>query len=307
MDVQAPLLDDYLYLAGRPSIREFVGFARRHKINGVRPDKEALCGEWRAASEHISRLEKTEKGIADDLELSAIPDEMRQTADAALDVPGIRTAWEGLSYQWRLVEIDRVVVFQKSINLRFVSEIKSAIPERFTHEDIIRVAVGQAWQTPPIRVTRSEEYTFLCMSNSNDVRILEIESLDPRQIQDFDPPGHPGAVIAICVGFTTNILSAVKIRNRLVLINGSHRAYALRDSGVTHVPCLVLDLPRPDDFEMKAPEAVKASPDLYLKSARPPLFKDYRDPLLHKLVQQPRTNQLVQLQIGYQKISLAAV
>ena len=232
---------------------------------------------------------------------------MSAIAEAELHEAALRNGWEGLAYRWRLVELDRVIVYQKTINLRFVKETQATLPQSPGNEDVARLAVGKAWSAPPIRVTRSEEYTFLCVSSSNDMRILEVESLDPATIQGYQPPGHAGAVIGICVGFTTNILSAIHVRNRLILTNGSHRAYALRELGITHVPCLVLSLSRDEEFDMKAPDQVREARDLYLRHPRPPLFKDYFDPHLHTIVQTPRNNQLVQVQIGYQRIGLSAV
>ena len=61
MDVQPPLVDDYIYLTGRPSIREFIGFARRDKVNGRRAERERLIREWQQAQDHLRELEKSEK------------------------------------------------------------------------------------------------------------------------------------------------------------------------------------------------------------------------------------------------------
>jgi hypothetical protein len=307
MDVQPELVDDFIYLAGRPSIRDFVSFARRQKINGEDPDKEPLIREWQQANERVRALAETEKGLADDAELLPLPDDMRPMADAELNSAAVRRMWEGLRYDWRLVDVDRLIVFQKSINLRFVDDIKATLPAGPSNEDMIRFAVGKAWQSAPVRITRSDEHTFLCVSSSNDVRILEIKTFDPANIQGYTAAGYASSIIGICVGFSVNLLAAVQVRNRLVLFNGSHRAFALRALGVRHVPCLVLNLSREDEFDLKAPEALKENRDLYLRSPRPPLFKDYFDPGLTKQVRVPRTNQLVQLQIGYQKIALSAM
>ena len=307
MDVKSPVIDEYIHLVGRPSIREFIGFVRRHRVHGARFERGPLIQEWQRANEHIRELEKTEKGLADDVEQSELPEDMREVADAELATAKWTAAWEGLNYRWRMVELDRLVVFQKTINLRFVREIQAELPLKPGNDDIVRVAVGKAWQAPPVRVTRSEEYTFLCVSHSNDVRILEIEAFDPALIQGYQPPGHASTVIGICVGYTANMLTAIQVRNRLILMNGSHRAFALKDLGVSHVPCLVLSLSREDEFDLKAPEAVKENRELYLRGARPPLFKDYFDPQLRSIVQASRTHHLVQLQIGFQKIALAAM
>jgi ParB-like chromosome segregation protein Spo0J len=46
-----------------------------------------------------------------------------------------------------------------------------------------------------------------------------------------------------------NVIHVIHVENRLVLANGSHRAYALHDLGITKVPCLVqqvIERPSPE-------------------------------------------------------------
>jgi len=307
MDAKPPLVDDYIYLSGRPSLQDFVGFARRRPGFGDLPSKDSLIREWRQAHEVIHSLESTEKGLADGLEAMALPEEMLPLANAEAADLKARGYWDGLDFRWRLLELDRLVVFQKQINLRFVEQITSTLQGVPRGEDLLHVAVGKAWQVPPVRVNRTDEYTFVCLSESNDLRVLKAEALDPSKVPGVNAGGYPGTVIGIFVGFTVNLLSAVYANGRYVLFNGSHRAYTLRSMGITHAPCLVLNLSDPNDFDMKAPDPVRESKDYYLRSPRPPLFKDYFDPRLRKQVAVARHHQLVQLQLGYQKIGMPAL
>jgi hypothetical protein len=91
-------------------------------------------------------------------------------------------------------------------------------------------------------------------------------------------------VVGLAVGFGTNFLNAVYIENRLILNNGSHRAYALRDMGVTHVPCIVQHASSRAELELVGSRFVRRDPDYYLKHPRPPMVKDYFDPQLRKIV-----------------------
>ena len=56
--------DDYLYLTGCPSLKDFLGFVRARAVNP--PDAGTLIDEWRAAAEEVRRLEASEAGCADD-------------------------------------------------------------------------------------------------------------------------------------------------------------------------------------------------------------------------------------------------
>jgi len=101
------------------------------------------------------------------------------------------------------------------------------------------------------------------------------------------PPGALG-VIGLSVGFGSNFLNALRVEGRLILNNGSHRAYALREMGFTRVPCLVQHVSTRDELDVLAPAAVRRNPDNFLKHPRPSMLKDYFNPRLRKIVQVQR-------------------
>jgi ParB-like chromosome segregation protein Spo0J len=103
------------------------------------------------------------------------------------------------------------------------------------------------------------------------------------------------------VGYGPNFLTALQIGTRFVLHNGSHRAYALRELGVTHVPCLVQGVSREDELELAGVPDVKTFPDSYLKCPRPALLKDYFDSRLRKIMPVVRKHRLRQVQVGWQE------
>jgi hypothetical protein len=105
-------------------------------------------------------------------------------------------------------------------------------------------------------------------------------------------------VVGLAVGFGTNFLHGIFAEGRLILNNGSHRAYALRDLGITHVPCLVQHVSTRDEFAAVAGDDVGEQPDLYLKHPRPALLKDYFDPKLRKVV--PVTRHMRQVTVKFQ-------
>jgi hypothetical protein len=91
-------------------------------------------------------------------------------------------------------------------------------------------------------------------------------------------------VIGIAVGFGSNFLNAIHAEHRLVLNNGSHRAYALRDLGITHVPCIIQYASSREELSLVASGDLRDHPDLYLRSPRPSMLKDYFDPKLRKII-----------------------
>jgi hypothetical protein len=89
--------------------------------------------------------------------------------------------------------------------------------------------------------------------------------------------------VGVAVGFGSNFLNAIHVENRLILNNGSHRAYALRDLGFTHAPCIVQFVSSRDELDVVASGDLKEHPDLYVRNPRPPLLKDYFEPKLRKI------------------------
>jgi hypothetical protein len=79
-------------------------------------------------------------------------------------------------------------------------------------------------------------------------------------------------------------MNAIYAEKRLILNNGSHRAFALRQMGVTHVPCIVQHVASRDELEVIASSSVRRNPDLYLKHVRPPMLKDYFNPQLRMVM-----------------------
>jgi hypothetical protein len=97
------------------------------------------------------------------------------------------------------------------------------------------------------------------------------------------------------VGFSSNALNVVRVNGRLILNNGSHRAYALQKAGLRFVPAIVQNVTHQDELALFP--ALKEQPDMYLTARRPPLPKDYLDPSLHIVIELPR--RLRQVCISY--------
>jgi hypothetical protein len=97
------------------------------------------------------------------------------------------------------------------------------------------------------------------------------------------------------VGYGSNFLNVIQSDGRLLLHNGYHRAYALRELGVTHAPCIMQTATRRDELNLVASRSVLEDPAFYLKAARPPLLKDFFDPRLRKVLRVPKILRVVEL------------
>jgi len=271
--------DEYLYLTGRPRLRDMLHFARSHAVTP--PDEAALGTVWQTAHELVRRLETEEAGAADNPPIHQLGPEYEPLLIEFLKDPLVRNGFNTVPTEVALVELDRLVVYQKHIDLTFVRQLARTLYPAPSDAQIFRTCLLHDHSAPPVKWSRVHHDTFVFMSPSNDLRFLGAVPLQGDQIKDYPTRDKFVGIVGIAVGLGSNFLNAIYADNRLILNNGSHRAYALRMLGVTHVPCIIQHASSPDEVEAVAAAEVRKNPDPYLKHPRPSMLRDYFDPRLH--------------------------
>jgi hypothetical protein len=290
-----PLADEHVFLIGRPPLGEFLGFV---KVNAVDPsaiDLGALTAEWRSANDHIRQLEADEAGAADNLTIGALSQPLARRAHDVLNDPVIQRGFAVVPIEIGVVELDRLVVYQKHINLAYVQALKERLGPHPTDEAIFDFCLPRGQAGPAVRAAQISQDAFQFMSPSTDLRLMDSVIFRPDQVTNYTPNGAMSGVVALVVGYGVNLLSIIAAEGRGILSNGSHRAFALRDMGIAHVPCIVQRVSRREELMVIASEDVRGQPDIFLSASRPPVLKDYFDPALRKLVQVPRKVRQVRL------------
>lgn len=276
--------DENLYLIGRPPLKQFLRFVRSHAVNP--PDEGTLTEEWQAASQHIRVLEKDEAGWADNPPVTKveIDAQYEPLLTEFLKDPLVQNGFNTVPTEVAFVELDRLVVCQRHIDTTFARRLREKLGPAPSDETIFRTCLPYDHPQPPVKWSSVHRDSFVFMSPSNDLRFLGPMQLQSAHVKDYPPPGNLVGVVGLAVGFGSNFLNAIRVENRIILNNGSHRAYALRDMGITHVPCILQHLASRDQLEVVAPSEVCRHPDLYLKHPRPPMLKDYFHPRLRKVM-----------------------
>src|ERR1051325_6902849 len=292
------VVHDYVYLIGRPTLRSFLSFVKTRSRNGRRADPGTLTDECRAAATHISKLEKTEAGWADKAAIQPLPAHLESLQEGFLRNPLVQHCFNTVPTQLGLVELDRLVVYQHHIDLSYVRALQKKLGPAPTEQDMFRLCLPAEHPKPPVSWARSHRDTYVFSSPSNDLRFLGAMPLDSENVDGYPPPGAVVGVVGLAVGFGTNFLSIISASDRLILHNGSHRAYALRDLGVTHAPCIIQHVYSREELNVIAASAVTERPDVFVKTPRPPLLKDYFDPNLRKIV--PVIRRLRQVTVKFQ-------
>ena len=293
-----PIVDDYIYLIGRPTLRQFLSFVRHRTPNGRFADLGAATDEWRAAASHVAGLETTEAGLADHPAVGELPAHLEPLREQFMRDPLVEHGFNLVPAQVGIVDLDQLVVYQHHIDLSYVAGLKEKLGASPNEEAIFRLCLPFDHPRPPVQWARAHRDTYVFSSPSNDLRFLGAMPLDPGHVTGYPPPGALVGVVGLAVGFGSNFLSVISAFNRLILHNGSHRAFALRDLGITHAPCVIQHVYSREELNVVASDAVAERPDVFVGRKRPPMLKDYFDPKLRKIL--PVVRRLRQVTVKFQ-------
>ena len=296
--------DPHVFLIGRPPIGELLGFIRTMAVDGQSVDFGDLTAEWRAANDHVVSLEREEGGAADDPPITPLPESLRPLAEDVTADAVFKRAYRLVPTEIAMIDLNRVVVFQKFINLSYVEMLKQVLGSAPSVEAVFNFSLPLQPEQPQFHMMQNGPNMFTILSPSTDFRFLDAQVLRPESVPCFDSTGRPVAIIGLSVGYGSNFMNVLHVENRLVLGNGSHRAYALRELGIQQAPCLIQHVTRRDELELVASGDFAANPDRYLKSARPPMLRDYFDPALRKIVPVCRKNRAVRIQFGVEQTDI---
>lgn len=294
-----------LYLMGRPSLKGFLRYVRNHVANP--PADGLLADEWNAARKVISTLEHTEAGAADRAPITKLGPEYEPLLTRLLRDPLIRHGFNTVPTEIALIDLDRLVVHQKHVDLAYVERLVRTLPPAPTREELFRICLPFDHPQPPVQWSRVQGDKFVFISPSNDLRFLGVMPLDPENLADYPPPGDLVGVVGIAVGFGSNFVNVICAEGRMILRNGYHRAYALRRLGLSQVPCIIQHAATRAELEVIGSSELRRDPDLYLKHPRPPMLRDYFHPQLHKVMSVNRRHRVVTVTFAVEETGVPAL
>jgi len=290
------LREPWAFLLGRPPIDEYLSFLIQASP-GQNVDIQAAAEDWRRAEAVIDELTVSEAGAADGRAESALPTELASRASRYLSDPAVAATFAVLPARVGLVSLDDLIVFQRQISLRYAGELQTVIGDwDVADERLFNFCFGVDQSQPPINRMQVAANAFVFQSISTDARFLGAALIDASQVTGYVPGGRATSAIVLFVGYGVNALSVININGRLVLNNGSHRAYALKAAGVAQVPAVIQDVAH--EHELSVVSHVQQNQQLYLHNQRPPMLKDFFNPALHHVIEAPRRSRQVRLQFA---------
>jgi hypothetical protein len=299
------VVEDEVWLLGQPPLSKFVEYIEDTAKTGRQQSRSEIVDAWRTANDYYAELERTEAGIADACEICDLDASLQPLADDVMADPRWARGFDLLPTRIAFVELDRLVVSQPHVNLRHAEGLKQALGRAPAPEAVFRFCLPLDRDEASVQVRRAGANRFLFWSRSSDFRFHESVLLDPAQIQDHHAFGPVARVLGLLVGYGSNFLNVIQADGRLLLHNGYHRAYALRDAGLTHAPCIVQTVTRRDELNLVASRTVLDDPGFYLKAARPPLLKDFFDPRIRTVLQVPQLARVIELSFQVKEFETA--
>jgi len=120
-------VNEKVFLIGRPPLGEFLGFITAQTVDGEKADLGTLADEWRAANDHIREIEAKEAGWADNPVIDSAPSKLEPLRQAALADPVFKRSYAIVPASIGMIDLDRLIVFQKHIDLEYVRHIKEKL------------------------------------------------------------------------------------------------------------------------------------------------------------------------------------
>ena len=271
-----------VWLLGQPPLQSYLRFVEEMVVDGAKIPKSTLVDEWRAANDYYGELEQSEAGFADKAEIQKLDKALVPLARAVKASPQFKRAFDTLPTRIEMVQLDRLIVSQKCISLHHTDAQKTRLGPAPNAKDVFRFCLPLERAEAPVRMRKTGAHRYVYWSESADFRFQEAAHLRPNQISGFTPSGAVGGIIGLMVGYDSNFLNCVQSESRLLLQDGHHRAYALRDLGITHAPCIIQTVSRLDELKLVAGGAVLDDPGFYFTARRPPVLKDFFDPKIRK-------------------------
>ena len=289
-------VDEMLYLTGRPALKSYLRFVANHAVEY--PSEGDLVDEWYAAREIVQTLEREESGAANGPTIVPLEPEEEPLLLEFLKDPVQRSSFNTVPAEVAIIELDTLVVYQKHIDVTHCDRLAAGLAPSPAQSQIFRTCLPYDHPSPPVKWSRVDADTWVFMSPSNDLRFLGAFPILSEHANSYATFGTVLGGVMLGVGFGSNFLNAIHVEDRLILHNGSHRAYTLRKLGVTHVPCIVQHVPSRDALDSVAPREVRSDADLYLRHPRPPMLRDYFDPRLCKVF--PFERKLQQITVRFE-------
>jgi len=262
----------YLYSAlPRDGIQNLI---REYCIKEEQQNIEQTLKDWEKATQALRETEKKEQGLADN---NVTFDITNSKLDSIEKDVLFKNTFEKTPTEFRYVEIDNLVAYQRQVSLDYIATLEKKIPNSPTEEELIDICVSPTTDVPIPKPTRKTGNSWIFTSPSPDFRFLGghlKEKITDDDIKYTHISAVPTHAITLFVGYGTSSINVIEANGRLILNNGFHRVYAFYKKGIKRIPVVVQKIGNVDiDF----PPHLNNVKQYLLGQKRPIVIKDFFD------------------------------
>jgi hypothetical protein len=305
MHQKKPNSDEELHLMGATRLGEFLQFVRQRAIGGQQRNECDVADLWRAAAKHYQGLETTQADVANKPKVLPIPASMQAHIQRLTAQTSFSATFSTVPIALGMVPLAQLVCSQFDLTASTLEALKKRIPKNLTPVKLAELCLPLIPAHGQCVLGRETNGEYVFHSDSHDLRSFTAQLVPVTHIAGYHPRGHAQAAMVIGVGFSTNVLNVVRYADRLVLNNGYHRAVALLAQGYTHAPCVIQVCSLGDDVGQCAMREINQNHSLYFTQARPPLVRDYLEPLLTSQWPVNPVRRQVTIKISYESKDIA--
>lgn len=292
--------DEILHLMGATGLADFLAFAREFADLTV-PGTGAVGGStpmdlseaWRDAADIYRGVAIAEAYPAELPGVFPFPDGMKAHCEAFLGTPHVQREFDQVPVAFGMVPLAHLIVALPRLNGTTIAAHGEAIGAGSTTDlALAQLCLPTDAPSPSLRLLeqRSDSATFF--SDNHEACFLRA-----RTVAGGSPTGrgHVAQSLALELGIPGNVVNVIRYEGRLILNNGYHRAYALLQRGVTHMPAVVQLCRHWDDVLLVGSDDLHANKALYVESKRPPLLRDFADRRLCMHFAVPRSRKYIRI------------
>ncbi len=215
---------------------------------------------WRKAKSEVDSL-----SIPDlTPEIIEIEDTFKEQLDTVSKNPLFLEAVQQRKWEFKFIEIDKLVCFQKYVDTDYSDEIAKEYDFSNTSELIDFCLPEKPLKRPMGIAFAPQEHSYTIFSSSPDLRIIGL-------MQNQDPINKRQS-FGFLVGWGVPYIQVIKFKDRYFLKNGYHRTYVLRKNGIRYLPCILSESENFIDTGAVNPGFFSQE---LLMSNKPPIFANF--------------------------------
>jgi len=266
----------YLYaFAGQA---EIVNHIRTQALEEEAKRLPDILAAWEKQRRRVADLMNVEIGVPEQIRIQEIPKECNSRISNIGNDELFKKTFGNYPISFRMVEIDKLVAAQRTVNLDYVDRLKKNYPNKPHLEQLIEICISPNRSMDPIQHLEVAPNTHVFSSPNSDIRFLGafVKHLTKEDMEYAVHGGLPAAAVITFVGYGGAPINVLQAGSRVVLNNGFHRVFALRSLGIESIPVVIQHV---TNVQLEFPPQVAGLPKEYLLGVpRPVLMKDFFEP-----------------------------